>query len=376
MPGLLSKVCVIRDVTQHLLCVDLGSIDLAPMLFEETGSYQQEPDAAPEGPTAAYTDTCECGRRVTKIAHQGRCPGWKKSINCQSRCCLFGRIFRWWWMCGSGNEPIGLSTQGWPANWKQLNSHCFLIQIWRGHFSLPLWHRNQTAINSMASFWPSQLAMRLQNCTSTVSFCEKGTTWDCIALGLIAGRKESRMLQNWRRWKSRNQTLWKNAVSSWGYISGFFDAEGCIKILANCTVTLQVAQRDLPILEAIRTFLSHKLPDSHICMFRRKDLVPLFWLHVGEKKAVVKILDRMLVNGLLVKRATAEHVLRSINLPHNVLRSCEPALKGRQSFFQKLDAAGCERSRSIKGLGQKCRRAMKNKNAAGSCRVELPAGQC
>lgn len=183
-----------------------------------------------------------------------------------------------------------------------------------------------------------------------------------VALHWPGSRKErEQCTAKLKALKKSEPNIMKNAVSSWGYISGFFDAEGCIRIFADCTLRLEVAQRDLPILEAIRSFLSHKLPDSHICMFRRKELVPFYSLSVGEKKAVVKILDRMLVNGLLVKRATAEHVLRSINLPRNVLRSCEPALKGHQSFFQKLDAAGCERSRSIKGLGQKCRRAMKTK---------------
>ena len=151
-----------------------------------------------------------------------------------------------------------------------------------------------------------------------------------------------------------------SAVTSWRYISGFFDAEGFIKIASVCnSVQLCVAQRDLPILDAIRRFLSHKLPDSYIGI--RRTAPNNFTLEVASKNSVRYILKSMLANGLLVKRATAEHVLQSIDLPHSTLRGCEPAIKGHQKFFEKLDAAGCERSRNINNLGAKCRRAMKTK---------------
>ena len=180
MPGLLSKVCGIRDVTQHLLCVELGSINLAPVLFEEAGSYQQKANGAFEEPTTAHPDTCEYRRCAIKIAHQGRCAAWKQSTSCQKRCCVFGRFFRWWWVCDVRKKPIGLSTRGRAANWKQCASHRFLIQIRRGHFGLPVWHRNRTAINSMASFWPgsSQSGCR----TAQALPGEKGAAWYCIAL--------------------------------------------------------------------------------------------------------------------------------------------------------------------------------------------------
>ena len=157
--------------------------------------------------------------------------------------------------------------------------------------------------------------------------------------------------------KKSEPDIAENAVSSWRYISGFFDAEGCIKISADCSVRLQVTQRDLPILDAICSFLSHKLPDSssYIGTKRAGLQSACYDLYLGEKTAIVKILNIMLINGLLVKRATAEHVVHSINFPHDVLRSCEPAIKGHQNLFERLDAAGCERSRNIKGLRQKCR---------------------
>lgn len=159
--------------------------------------------------------------------------------------------------------------------------------------------------------------------------------------------------------KKSEPNIAAGSITSWRYVSGFFDAEGCIKIDSNSkTVRLHVVQRDLPILDAIRRFLSDKFPDSYIGI-RRRPFV--YTLEVASKNSVLHILEGMLANGLLVKRATAEHVLRSHELPHSILRGCEPAIKGHQNFFEKLDAAGCERSCNINNLGTKCRRAMKTK---------------
>lgn len=159
--------------------------------------------------------------------------------------------------------------------------------------------------------------------------------------------------------KKSEPNIAAGSITSWRYVSGFFDAEGCIRIDSKSkTVRLHVVQRDLPILDAIRTFLSDKFPDSYIGITRTPSLCRL---EVGSKNSVLYILEGMLANGLLVKRATAEHVLQSIDLPHRTLRGCEPAIKGHQKFFEKLDAAGCERSRNINNLGAKCRRAMKTK---------------
>ncbi len=160
--------------------------------------------------------------------------------------------------------------------------------------------------------------------------------------------------------KKAEPNIAESAITSWQYISGFFDAEGCIRISPTSkAVRLQVAQRDLPILDAIRRFLSHKLPDSHIGI--RRNAPSNCVLEVASKNSVLYILGGMLANGLLVKRDTAEHVLQSIDLPHSILRGREPAIKGHQSFFKKLDAAGCVRSRNMHSLREKCRYATKTK---------------
>ena len=160
--------------------------------------------------------------------------------------------------------------------------------------------------------------------------------------------------------KKSEPNIAESAITSWRYVSGFFDAEGCIRIdVRSKTVRLSIVQRDLPILDAIRRFLSDKFPDSYIGT--RQNAPSHHVLEVASKNSVRYILEGMLANGLLVKRATAEHVLQSIDLPHSTLRGCEPAIKGHQKFFEKLDAAGCERSRNISNLGTKCRLAMKTK---------------
>ena len=150
---------------------------------------------------------------------------------------------------------------------------------------------------------------------------------------------------------------------SWNYFTGFFDAEGCIRVAAKGkSVRLEVAQRDGNILHAVRHFLLDELPPgSH---------VPIYSFIAGQNHArltvlslsvVVQMLREMVANGLLLKRPTALHVLHSLHLPHSVMRD-EPAIKGNQNCFSKLDAEGCIRAQNINRLRSRLRLASSNQS--------------
>ena len=144
---------------------------------------------------------------------------------------------------------------------------------------------------------------------------------------------------------------------SWSYFTGFFDAEGCIRISVRTkNVQLFVSQRDAPILKAMQGFLLGQLPvGAHIQVRKQSDVC--YFLEVSSRKVVLRILEEMLAHGLLVKRTTAEHVLSSIDASHEVLRGEEPKVKGNQNFLKRLDDTGCLRARNINILQTKCRRA-------------------
>ena len=147
---------------------------------------------------------------------------------------------------------------------------------------------------------------------------------------------------------------------SWNYFTGFFDAEGCIRVSPEGkSVSLDMSQKDGIILQVIQHFLLNKLPaGSH---------VPIYFnghdnsLRVLSLSVVVPMLREMVANGLLLKRPTALHVLHSLHLPHSVLRN-EPPIKGNQQFQKKLDEGGCIRAQNINRLRSSLRHAGKSQS--------------
>ena len=154
---------------------------------------------------------------------------------------------------------------------------------------------------------------------------------------------------------------------SWNYFTGFFDAEGCIRVSPRGkSVRLDVSQKDVSILHVVRHFLLNKLPaGSHVpiyftCHYHR--------LMVLSSIVIVPMLREMIANGLLLKRPTALHVLHSLHLPHSVMRN-EPAIKGNQGLLSKLDAEGCIRAKNIDRLRSRLRRAV-NSQSSNVCELD------
>ena len=142
----------------------------------------------------------------------------------------------------------------------------------------------------------------------------------------------------------------KTARLSWSYVAGFFDAEGCIKVCAiSKSVKLELSQKDPAVLLSIKSFLqsetgSHQVSGPHG--------VSCKYIMASGFIAVTRILQQLLVHGLLVKRVTASNVLASMlfRASHAELRKTGFSNKGNQKRYARLDAAGCERARQIKVL--------------------------
>lgn len=177
---LLSWVCRNKTVAEHILQLEFASKNLASVLLEEAGVYQQEAQRAFEEPAAAHSFTCRYGRCVVATSYQGRINCEKQHPPCQKRPCLFGRCLWWWWVDLCVLRAIWVQSRCWAADRKHCTSHCLPLQIWRHHFNPKLRYRNQTGNNSMAGLWPGSTQ---SNCRTAQALPgEKGTTWDCIAL--------------------------------------------------------------------------------------------------------------------------------------------------------------------------------------------------
>lgn len=156
------------------------------------------------------------------------------------------------------------------------------------------------------------------------------------------------------------KTTTQKAVSkhalSWEYITGFFDAEGCIKVMPSSKcVRLVFAQKDPAVLQAIQKFLNAHWPLCGAKIYSEPTC-----LDINRKEAVCNILRKMLSHGLLVKRAEAQHILASIESKssHSQLRSTSGHRKGFQSRYRRLDADGCVRARNIHNLQRRLNAAL------------------
>lgn len=140
---------------------------------------------------------------------------------------------------------------------------------------------------------------------------------------------------------------------SWPYFAGFFDADGSIGIDARYpTLSLNLSQMcsfGLPywFIFLLREGLPWQLRSS-----RKVGSSTLACSHTGLCKSSLELL---LQNGLLVKKEQAELALTLTATNHKDVREAVSKLKGNQGRYLRLDAAGMDRSRQIKLLGEQLR---------------------
>ena len=142
--------------------------------------------------------------------------------------------------------------------------------------------------------------------------------------------------------------LEKTALS-WNYVSGFFDAEGCILVNpASKNLKLVIGQRDPDILHLLHVFLGRHLPQpSKVNLYSKPSS---HVLTSGQSATSLAILRNLLGHGLQVKRSAALHALNVSTSSHSESRRNVGKGKGKQSYFIRLDEAGCARARTIKNM--------------------------
>ena len=144
----------------------------------------------------------------------------------------------------------------------------------------------------------------------------------------------------------------QHGMISWSYVTGFFDAEGCIAVSpVNKSVCIDIAQKDTAVLKAIKCFLQSHAGLSDVAVPERKGR-SCSYIRVCSSKAVTRILQQLLSYGLLVKQASASQVLTSVLLgvSHLELREVGFSGKGNQGRYRRLDADGCARAQKIRAL--------------------------
>ena len=144
----------------------------------------------------------------------------------------------------------------------------------------------------------------------------------------------------------------QHGLISWSYVTGFFDAEGCISVSpVGKTVCIDISQKDSAVLQAIKCFLQSHAALSGVAVSDRK-YSRCSSIRVCSSEAVTRILQQLLSHGLLVKQATAIQVLTSISLgvSHLELREVGFSSKGNQRRYHRLDADGCARAQKISAL--------------------------
>ena len=163
---------------------------------------------------------------------------------------------------------------------------------------------------------------------------------------------------------------------TWEYVSGFFDADGCIQLRTKTTMKLCVGQKFLTSLECVRQFLVREL-GCNVGISRSQGL---FRLNVTTTTACRSILRNMLAAGLIQKANQARLAL-SLTLENaEQVRNAVGKLVGNQAFGRRKNLEGLLRAQQIKGVQQKARKALQkgrqDKVVSAMQQVEVLKADC
>ena len=174
------------------------------------------------------------------------------------------------------------------------------------------------------------------------------SSWKLLHHGQDAGKTGIHAVQDWQslnKWNQFRGYLHKTALS-WNYVSGFFDAEGCIGVdPVSKNLQLKIGQRDPEILHILQMFFFEHLPEQNTVNLYSKPSSHL--LTSSQRATSLAILTNLLEHGLQLKRSEALHALNVSTSSHSELRRNVGKGKGKQCYFVRLDEAGCARARSI-----------------------------
>ena len=141
---------------------------------------------------------------------------------------------------------------------------------------------------------------------------------------------------------------------TWEYVSGFFDADGCIQLLTKTAMKLCVGQKFLTSLECVRQLLVREL-GCNVGISRSQGL---FRLDVTTTTACRSILRNMLAAGLIQKANQARLAL-SLTLENaEQVRNAMGELVGNRAFGRRKNFEGLLRAQQIKSVQERARKAL------------------
>ena len=142
-----------------------------------------------------------------------------------------------------------------------------------------------------------------------------------------------------------------NRQLSWQYIAGFFDAEGCIKVLPNtASIVLELAQVKPAILMQILSFFQCRQHESWK-IYTRECLSPnnstVYRINCCGNEECKRILQQLLTHGLQQKREQANLARDLTSQNHVEIRDALFQKVGQQARYKRLDSIGMEISKQI-----------------------------
>lgn len=143
-------------------------------------------------------------------------------------------------------------------------------------------------------------------------------------------------------------------VITWAYLAGFFDAEGCIQVKAAGTqIGLTIGQKHQEVLMCVRSAIQRSFPDVAVYITRFN--TGFYSLGIHKTSSARKVLERLLLAGLVVKKQQAMLALTLNEENHSSVREKISALKGNQKRTTRMDADGYKRACHIRRVAARMR---------------------
>ena len=172
--------------------------------------------------------------------------------------------------------------------------------------------------------------------------------------------------------KQRHHVPDRLTECSWAYFAGFFDAEGSIVVLSTQTgLCLRLNQVNPSILVALLPFL-HEQQLHGWKLYHRDSYSSVVCQNLRDCK---QTLERLLENGLQVKRQQAKLALTLADENHLQLRNAISALNGWQSRYKRLDAAGIARAAEIGRLRARLHSQLQVERTSLQCQLDNLRGE-
>eukprot|EP00435_Cladocopium_sp_Y103_P035346 s384_g9.t1 len=175
------------------------------------------------------------------------------------------------------------------------------------------------------------------------------------ANGTLAGGSRVEAADKLTLWKAQTyKPLQDTLKCTWPYFAGFFDAEGCITVGAvQTSICLNVSQVNPFVLHALLYFLQREGFQRWSLHRNKNGSFSLTCFHFATAKSC---LGRLLANGLTLKRAQAEAVIKLTGTNHSQVREFVSQSNGQQGFYRRLDEEGIEKARDVQSQRRRVRR--------------------